>query len=156
MRSPIAFGLNLFLADRAGNAADYELTAKGMDFFLPENGLLVHTNHHISEKLSLRTYNKEMYLSSESRYDTAKAWLGRGNPDIKDLMELVSFHDTKDSRNNICRHEQEDEYGMESIFTMILNLSAMEFYLCLNPPCSSEFYRISLQKVFRTYSNRKE
>jgi isopenicillin-N N-acyltransferase like protein len=148
MRSPIAFGLNMFIADRSGAGIDYELAANGMDFFYPQEGMLVHTNHHISQTLSTRTFNKKMYPGSVNRYDTARRLLGRSGLGMKDLMGLVSYHDDNDAHNSICRHELEDEYQIETIFTMIIELTRMELYLCFNPPCSNPFYKISLSNVF--------
>lgn len=153
MRSPIAFGLNIFIADRKGFGINYELAANGIDFFNPENGLLIHTNHHLSNKLSIRTFNKKMYPSSKNRYDTAKKMLDKPQVKIEDIINLVSFHDKENSSNNICRHQKDDEYNMETIFTMIMELNKMELYLCFNTPCKNNFYRIALEKVFKTIRN---
>lgn len=150
MRSPIAFGLNIFIADNKGSGINYELTANGIDFFYPEDGLLLHTNHYLSSKLSTRTFNKKMYPSSRNRFDTAKNLLSRTGMEIEDIIKMVSFHDKANSENNICRHENEDEYHIETLFTMIVELSKMELYLCFNTPCNHSFYKIALEKVFKT------
>lgn len=150
MRSPIAFGLNMTIGSRKGSGIDYELTAKGIDFFYPENGLLIHTNHYISEKLSVRTFNKRMYPSSKERYDTAKKLLLKDKIAIKDLMHVMAYHDMQNINNNICKHSETDEYGMETIFTIIIELTEMVLYFCTGTPCKSNFYKINLTEVFKS------
>ncbi len=148
IRSPIAFGLNIFIADSKGSGINYELAANGIDFFHPENGILVHSNHHLSNKLSLRTFNKKMYPNSQNRYDVAKKILSEKGIELSDLISLVSYHD-EENNDSICRHEKDDEQNVETIFTMIIELTQMVLYLCFDTPCNNNFYKIELQKVFK-------
>lgn len=150
IRSPIAFGLNLLLTDIQGKSIDYELTANGIDFFNPKNGKLLHTNHYLSDKLSLRTFFKEADQESRLRYETAERFFDKrkGNLTIEDLMDLAAFHGKAEGEGDICRHENTDEYGMETIFALIMELKSKRMYLCVGTPCDHPFYEIELQELF--------
>lgn len=149
MRSPIAFGLNTLFADRKGPAIDYELTANGIDFFQPVNGLLIHTNHYLSDKLSVRTFNKGLYPNSLNRYKTAERMLDGKLIELDDILRTVSFHHESDTDSTLCRHACDNADNIESIFTMVVELIGMKLYLCIGTPCDHAFYGIALDRLFR-------
>ena len=152
LRSPIAFGLNLFVADTQNHAVNYELTANGSDFFLPAEGRLIHTNHYLSDYLSLRRFIKQDVQESELRYRTIVDYLKEksGNITVEDLLQMTSLHEeTGEHAGIICRHGRTDLYGMETIFSLIMNMTEHMLYLCVGTPCNHAFYGIAMRNLFQ-------
>lgn len=150
LRSPLAFAINVMLADGDGKSIGYELTAGGVDFYLEKPGYLVHTNHILSDKLMVREVNKHLFPDSETRYRIADAFLHSSEAvQIEDIIRLFSTH--VDSEYNICHHLEEDhnyKYGIATLFTVIMELTEMRMYLSLGTPCDSEFYELDLNRIF--------
>ena len=153
LRSPIAFGLNVLLADTNGYIIDYELTAKGIDFFFPNDDCLLHTNHYLSDKLSLRRFYKEAQQESVARYETAKflLYMRKGAITINDLMQLAAYHSCDQLHTNICRHSLTDSFGMETIFTIVMDLTYKKMYICIGIACEHQFYEIPFEVLFTSY-----
>ena len=149
MRSPIAYGLNTFIADRFGSVVDYELTPNGIDFFHPQDDLLIHTNHYISEKLLIRTYRKDILKNSYARYQTASEVLGCGLLSHIDILSFFSQHDTVVPERSICRHS-DIEIETRTLFCILVDLTEFSFYYCIGNPCQHSFQRVNLMQLFES------
>ena len=154
LRSPIAFGLNVLLADTNGYMIDYELTAQGTDFFFPNDDYLLHTNHYLSDKLSLRRFYKDAQQESVTRYETAEHFLymRKGSITVDDLMQLAAYHSCDQLYTSICRHGFTDAFGMETIFTIIMDLTYKKMYICIGIACKHQFYEIPFELLFTSYT----
>ena len=149
LRSPLAFAINVMLANGHGKSIGYELTAGGVDFYLEKQGYLLHTNHILSDKLKVREVNKNLFPDSETQYTIANSFLNSlEDVQIEDIIQLFTTH--VDSEYNICHHLEDInyKYGISTLFTVIMELKEMRMYLSLGTPCNSEFFELDLNRVF--------
>ncbi|XBX10025.1 C45 family autoproteolytic acyltransferase/hydrolase [Enterocloster clostridioformis] len=145
LRSPIACALNVIIADTSGAAVDMELTAKGTDLQYPLNGLLIHTNHLLSQRLRVRE-NKAMHINSVTRLETAYEVLESNYQiELKHIKELFSEH--KQKMFEICKHAT-NTYDACTIFTIIFELKEQKFYFAYGLPCQCAFTAYSISKLF--------
>lgn len=133
---------NCLMAHRDGMAMDFELGPQSFDFFYPESGLLVHTNHFISERMKPLEAPLTEFPDSLLRLGRAKQKLvpriGKITPE--DLKEV--FRDHFNHPDAICRHPDKRDPELENVQTVasiIMNLTTGEVQVSHGPPCENEY-----------------
>ncbi|BCJ94157.1 peptidase C45 [Anaerocolumna cellulosilytica] len=145
IRSPIAFALNIIVADSSDEVIDIELTAKGIDLHFPENDRLVHTNHLLSRRLKVRE-GKSTFESSVMRLETAIETLDEAEIiGIDHIKQLYSVH--KKKAHEICSHLVGDIRSC-TLFTVIFEQMEQELYISFGLPCENEFVKYDLKQLF--------
>lgn len=71
LRSPVALGLNVLMADVEQNCYDYEITSRGIDFKKITERKYIHTNHFKSTKLLAKIFSQSLLLESRERLTRA-------------------------------------------------------------------------------------
>lgn len=145
VKSPIAFAVNIMLADINNSMLGMELTSRGIDYYKDENGYLLHTNHFISDLLKQRG-NLITLPESKDRYNTAQAFLeNKSDIELKDIINLFTTH--VDTKFNICKHIEEN--NVPTLFTVIFELTEMQMYLSVGHPCENAFINYDLNMIFK-------
>jgi isopenicillin-N N-acyltransferase-like protein len=144
--SPIAFALNIIMANSNGQAIDMELTAKGTDLHFPENNLLAHTNHLLSRRLRVREV-KVLHLQSVMRLKTVYEELYSNNKiELNHIKRLFTNH--KQKTFEICKHAKNKDDAC-TVYTIIFELKEQKLYLSYGLPCQSEFISYDLELLFK-------
>jgi len=145
IRSPIAFALNVIIADSKGQAIDMELTAKGTDLRYPINNQLVHTNHLLSRRLQVREV-KALHLQSVMRLKTANEVLHSNNKiELNHIKQLFSEH--KQKPFEICKHAKNKNDAC-TVYTIIMEQKEQKLYLSYGLPCQNDFITYDLKELF--------
>ena len=133
---------NTLIAHRGGAAMDFEMIPKDVEFLYPENGVLVHTNHITSERLKSMDRTIAQFPDTLLRYGRAKQKLlpRAGKISVADFQEI--FRDHFNYPDAICRHPNPrapEVEKVQTIVSIIMNLTQKELYLCQGPPCVNEY-----------------
>lgn len=139
----IASAANLIITHRDGVALDLEMDPDGVDVLLPENGVLVHTNHFIGPRMSLK-HSHSVNGSTYIRMQRIKHLLcNRSDITIEYIKEV--FCDHKGYPNSICSHPNMDEPENKrncTNFALIMDLSNACAYLAEGNPCEASFRQL--------------
>lgn len=133
---------NCLLAHRDGLAMDFEMAPQALDFFYPQDGILVHTNHFNSDRLKPLDGNLIQYPDTLLRYGRAQQKLlsRLGKITCADFQEV--FQDHFNYPNAICRHPDERDHPLaqvQTVVSIIMNLTKKEIYIAEGPPCQSQY-----------------
>lgn len=133
---------NCLIAHRDGLAMDFEMAPQVLDFFYPQNGLLMHTNHFNSPLLKPLEGNLAQYPDTLLRYGIAQQKLSSrfGKITCADFKEVFQNH--FNFPNAICRHPDEREHELaqaQTVVSIIMNLTQKEIYVAEGPPCQGEY-----------------
>ena len=141
-----ACAANYLIAHKNGASVDIEKTPDEFEVILPENNLLVHTNHMVSPRLHRINDTSRLLLpDSYVRLHRAKTLLQKrnGKIDVEYCKEVLKDH--MEYPDAICRHDDPlDVPGLRActVFSLIANLSAGEIWLAKGMPCQSEYHLI--------------
>lgn len=141
---------NCLIAHRDGAAMDFEMAPQVLDFFYPEKGVLVHTNHFTSERLKPLDANLTQFPDSLLRYGRARQkLLGRaGKISIEDFQEILRDH--FNYPDAICRHPDERDPELEHVQTVasiIMNLTKKEVHITHGPPCENAYETLTFPTI---------
>ena len=100
--TPIPFAASLIITHRDGVSLNLELDPSGCDVLIPEDGLLVHTNHFLGPRMVL-THPHDKLASTYCRLQTLKQSLkSRKDLSAGDIEEF--FRDHRGIPVSVCRH----------------------------------------------------
>lgn len=144
-KSPIAFAVNVMLADINNSILGMELTSRGIDYYRDEKGYILHTNHFVSDLLKQRG-NSITLPESMERYNTAQSFIeNMSDFELNDVIDLFTTH--VDTKFNICRHFGEN--SIPTLYTVIFELTEMQMYLSVGHPCENAFINYDLNQIFK-------
>ena len=138
---------NLLLAHLDGEAINVECAPTDEFFIYPDNGILVHSNHFISNLLKVKDTGKTRVPDSIMRYHRASRLFQaqRGSLEKDTIEEILSDH--FGYPQSICRHRIEDLNANEQSETntsVIIDLTEGEMFYTEGPPCSNIYKKISI------------
>lgn len=142
-RLPIASAANFLVGHRDGEAIDIEAAPADYDVLYPAGGLLTHTNHFTSLRLTkVKDIGKIAFADSPVRLGRVNNLLRakRGRLDLPALQGIMRDH--FNYPDAICRHEdRRDEAGRRAVtvFSIIMDPARKEMHLTEGPPCQSEY-----------------
>lgn len=133
-----------------GIAVNPEVSPFGIDYVGENEGKLVHTNHLCSDfiKRHLRDMNEFRHDDSILRKKRAEQLIqiSFANKETIDEKTFASwFSDTFNAPNSINHFENErapEHRRMETIFSIIMNLSKKKAFLCLGKPSEEKYIEI--------------
>jgi isopenicillin-N N-acyltransferase-like protein len=144
LRSTRSVSYNVMVAMRGGVAVDLEAHPYETSVILPDNDILVHTNHFIGERcLYLVDEFVKEEPSSIHRYLVAmnKMMGNKGNHSFETFTNVLTDHFGHPS--SICYHpdsEKPADKREESLTSVIFDLDAGKFWFTKGPPCSNEYH----------------
>lgn len=142
---PVASAANLIITHRDGVALDLELDPESVEVLLPQDGLIVHTNHFIGPRQALR-HGLAISGSTYIRLQRARQLLCASEKISVEYIEKV-FCDHVGYPTSICAHPNKTDPEIKwnsTNFAVIMDLSNMEAYTACGNPCETGFQRMSM------------
>ncbi|OGP48306.1 MAG: hypothetical protein A3K30_07550 [Deltaproteobacteria bacterium RBG_13_51_10] len=139
--------INMMVAHRDGEALDAEC-APGETFFLfPEGGVLTHSNHYLSLRLSAKDTGISLIPDTVIRSQRShRLFQGKGgNLDVGSIASIMSDH--FGYPHSICRHRAAGVHPYEqweSLTSIIMDLTAGNMHYSCGPPCSNPHELIAM------------
>jgi isopenicillin-N N-acyltransferase-like protein len=143
-----ALSANYLLADRTGDAANFETTAGGADTVRvtrPERGLLAHANHFLDADFAPIDRYVKASPHSLVRLESMRGGLAQDRVSVERLQALLRDH--RYAPNGICSHPDPAAHPMfarATIASIIMDLTTGDTWLTEGPPCESEYQRYAL------------
>ncbi|WP_262927292.1 C45 family autoproteolytic acyltransferase/hydolase [Phytohalomonas tamaricis] len=131
----VASPAHFLIADGAGHAAGMEVSPMGDSATAPRSGNLFHTNHLIAKHLPPGLEDAP-HEESFTRLARLKAISEGVSPSFESLRERLS--DQQNAPDAICRSENPnmpESERMETLFTIIMNLSDKKARVSFGKPC---------------------
>lgn len=135
------------LASSEGDIICVESTSDDFNVLQPEDGVLVHSNHYLTERFKKADWG---YLSTPDTYlrvqrisKLIKEYYG--NLSVEILMEILGDHNNYP--NSICRHIDEDtsrEFYYETLASIIMVPEERIMYVACGQPCRYEYVTYKL------------
>ena len=153
-RMPLGCCANFMIGHRNGECIDLEIENEDFDVLYPENGIMVHTNHFLSQRLPLaprKDTTKYKLPDSFVRLGRADKLIRRaakeqGNLTEKNIMAVLSDH--VEYPCSICRHDDpkvDPGLSLGTVFSMVANLTTGEIYFCKGNPCDCEYEKYQIE-----------
>lgn len=141
---------NFMIGHRNGECIDVEIENEDFDVLYPKDGILVHTNHFISNRLPhapRKDTSRQKFADTFVRLGRADKLLRKKKEDIseQDIMEVLKDH--VEYPCSICRHDDPKApvgKRMGTVFSMIVNLTKGRIYFCKGNPCELEYEKFTL------------
>lgn len=139
-----ALSANYLLADRSGQAVNFETTAGGkaqIRATRPEGGLIAHTNHFLDPAFT----DIDAYVAnsphSVTRLDDIRKGLEEGaRLDVARLQHVLRGHDH--APNGVCSHPDPAAhplYARTTVASVLMDLTAGEMWFTDGPPCEGAY-----------------
>jgi len=140
---------NYMLAQDDGTVIDLERTPDAWAYLVNEKGYLVHANHIKDTVLRAKvTDGYSRYLPDSFLRDSRLDMLLKAAPGEVGLNYLMTcMRDHRQYPNSICHHmnvRQMEQMREITAFSIIMDLSAREAWVCWGPPCRNEYIRYSV------------
>jgi isopenicillin-N N-acyltransferase like protein len=142
---------NYLIAHASGSVLDVE-AAPG-DFTrlypqLPDHGLLLHTNHFLSPRLS-PTQDVSLWAMPSSAVRLQRLRAATADPATLDHFRAV-LADHADYPHSICSHPDPNEHPLEqgaTIASVLMDLSARRLWLAPGPPCQVPYSELDFSRL---------
>ena len=142
----VARGLGYYhLADANGQMMGIESVHDDYQVILPQNGLLLHSNHYITERFKKGDTASLIAPDSYYRLDriTALAHQYYGKINLQIAMEMLSDHDAYPK--SICSHiDPQSQFPSQTLASYIMLPGEGAVYIAAGNPCEYEYVRYSL------------
>jgi len=141
-------------ANGVPNVVDIEAAPRTVCRLHPARGILAHANHFVDpDRLGIWQPLAEEKVSTYHRCARMEAMLeegrggprGRGTLAARGLMTLLRDHAGRP--DSVCRHPNPalpEEERVETVVSLIEDLTARRFYVAAGTPCTHEFEEIAL------------
>ncbi len=147
---PIPFASNLIITSKDGVSISLELDPSGCDVLLPEDGIIVHTNHFIGPRMVLNHQHADSastYLRMQTLKQNLRSKKGLTAADIEGF-----FRDHRGYPTSVCNHpspglseeERRDAYITDLAFVAELKSGTVRFVE--GNPCEGEFAEIKIEE----------
>ncbi len=143
--APYSVG-NLIATHKDGVAIEFEIDCENVEPIIPDDGVLVHTNHYVGTRTHLANDVNHMG-STYIRMQRIKALVKEryGKITVEDVERMLSDH--AGYPYSICDHE-DLKYPVAmrdaTIFSIVMDLTSDEIFLAAGNPCETEFEKISI------------
>lgn len=132
---------NLIATHKDGVAIAFEMDSETVEPMIPEDGVLLHTNHYIGPKMYLKNDVNHMG-SSYIRLQRIRTLVKEchGKITIEDVMRMLQDH--AGYPQSICDHENPKDPVVKrdaTNFAVIMDLSENCMYLAPGNPCENAF-----------------
>lgn len=142
-----AAGYNHMLVDQNGELYSVEVSARRFAILYGLDGMLVHTNHYLDEKMQAIEDEPDELIGTRLRYFRALRLLQR-TPEhsIKTLQTIQRDH--MNYPNSICNHYMEDLSPLDrekTINAIIMDLTARAMHIAWGNPCQNQYHTYYLE-----------
>lgn len=132
---------NLIATHKDGVAIGFEMDSEIVEPMIPEDGVLLHTNHYIGQKMYLK-HDVNHMGSSYIRLQRVRALVKEchGKITVEDVMRMLRDH--AGYPQSICDHEDMKDPLVKrdaTNFAVIMDLTGNCMYLAPGNPCENAF-----------------
>lgn len=142
----VARGVGYYqLSDGSGNIYGIESTHDDFQVMRPERGILLHSNHYLTERFQERDTAAGLQPDSYDRFDRISGRINRhyGHITLETAMDILADHDHHP--NSICRHiDPTVPVSSKTLASFILVPAENAIYIAAGNPCQYEFVRYTL------------
>ena len=150
-RFPLACCANFLIGSSTGQIITVEIGPGDIDVIYAEKGYVIHTNHFYGPRMvNIRDTGRISFPDSYLRLGRLGDMI-RERADKKisysDIREMLSDHVGRP--DSICRHpdlNDPEEMRIETLFSVIMNLSEGKMYYTPGNPCSGEYLPVSVSE----------
>lgn len=128
---------NMLVADRYGNAVDFECYPGGEDEVVPQNGIIATGNRFTIHPDRNKVIDPEIDRGLRLRELLEEH---RESICAEKIMEILKDH--KGFPCSICRHDDKKRAG--TVYSIIVNMTDDKIYICLGNPCEGTYEEYSL------------
>jgi isopenicillin-N N-acyltransferase-like protein len=130
------------LADASGEIFGIESDFSNQCILEPEDGVMVHSNHYLSEQFQEKDGARDIFPDSYERLPRIKKLMTqyRGNLTPKRMMKVLGDH--KGSPNSICRHpdlQAPPHMRSETLASYIMEPANGVMHLAVGNPCHNHY-----------------
>jgi isopenicillin-N N-acyltransferase-like protein len=141
-----AAGYNHVLVHDSGEAYNVEVSARMFSMMYAQGGLLVHTNHYLSRRMSRLENDPQHLIGSRVRYFRALRLLRRSHRhELGSLQGILRDH--VNHPNSICSHEVIDDNPLDqqkTVCSLIVDLTERQMHAAWGTPCQNEYHTYDL------------
>jgi isopenicillin-N N-acyltransferase-like protein len=143
-----AAGYNHLIVDKSGEMYNVEVSARHFATIYGIDGMLVHTNNYLTQRMKQFEHNTDELIGSRVRVNRAQRLLRQTKKHTPNtLKEILSDH--VNFPNSICNHSDPTDTPLDrqkTIATLIMDLTELEMQVCWGNPCEGEFetYRLEV------------
>lgn len=148
MKAPRAFSNNLMVSHAGGEAVNLETTPDEVFWMLPDDGLLVHANHFVTQAARAKVRDTSLPTNGDSIYRDrrVRAYLERASGRITVATLKEAFQDRYGSPRAVCRTPTRGPGGRISstVATVIMDTADGTMWIAPRPygPHSFTEYRL--------------
>lgn len=142
---PNACAGNFLIASRSGEAINLEKSPVDFEAIYPTSGILVHSNHFLTDRLKSADTVRFLAHDSFLRYGIAQKILDakKGRINQETIQSILKNH--KDYPDSICRHEDSKDPVSDrkcTVFSIIMNMTTLEMWLICGNPCENTYSQV--------------
>ena len=141
-----AAGYNHLLAHQDGRIYNVEVSATRFEVIRGSNNKLVHTNHYLTPRMQEIEKEREQLIRSNKRFSRALSLLEETELHTPDSFFAI-LSDHENYPDSICNHAMHHPLApdpMKTIFSVVMDLSALKMFVKWGNPCSSQVISLSL------------
>jgi isopenicillin-N N-acyltransferase-like protein len=142
-----AAGYNHVLVHESGEAYNVEVSARAFAMTYAQGGLLAHTNHYLSRRMSRLENDSRHLIGSRVRYNRAQRLLRRTSRHNADSLKAI-LADHVNYPNSICSHEVIDDNPLDrqkTICSIVIDLNERQALVAWGTPCRSQYHAYRLE-----------
>lgn len=142
---PLGCCANFVIGSKEGEAVDIEIANDDFDVILPNDGVIVHTNHFLSPRLPRAPYHdtfKRKLPDTFLRQYRGEQMVKKQNGlfSIESIKEMLKSH--TGFPDSICRHSNLavlEGQRLATVFSIVIDLTASTMFFCPGSPCEEDF-----------------
>jgi isopenicillin-N N-acyltransferase-like protein len=142
-----AAGYNHLLVHESGELYSVEVSARKFGILYGDEGLIVHTNHYLDEKMQTIEDEPDELIATRLRYFRALRLLRRTpSHTIKTLQAIQRDH--LNFPNSICNHCTDDILPLDrekTINSLVIDLTARAMHIAWGNPCENQYHTYYLE-----------
>lgn len=149
VQNPIGCPANIMIGSGFNEAIDFEIEINDYAYLYARDGILTHSNHYLHLKFPAEGHRDmacAKWPDSFIRNGRADKMLHgiKSSISVENFMEILSDHG--DPSVSICHHEEYnlDDSHIETVFSLIMDLSKKEFYISLGQPCMQKYRKFKV------------
>lgn len=137
---------SFLLANGSGEIAGIELGLRSFENLVPEDDILVHANHYVSERYRINDIFLPFVPDSPGRYKNLRGLLKQDHGKITPKLLMKYLSDHSNHPKGICTHvDRKSELPPSATLASIIMVPEEEIiYVALGNPCENEFIRYEL------------
>lgn len=143
-----ACSANFIIGSSSGSILNIESAPQTFAVHVPQNGILVHTNHFLDPQSIGVSEPAEERIYTEHRLQRATEISRQHRGQVSQMHIKSWLSDHENFPNSVCQHRDHsipDHEHYETVASVILNLSTQSLSITAGPPCVSEFKTYTLK-----------